>query len=491
MPTESNLTQTLSNIARAAKTRRRHSTSIPPSTLSIPDPPQHTNVTRRNRASVDVYGNLVSEDKRNSVNFEEVKNQIQIEFNGGAHVIVRPNRVVRGQVILRAVERLYGTKLVIKFRAEEVATVRAAELTTDGKSSDRIHKVITTFFRTEYRLWGNDTPAYGHAGWEEIEPGSYEFPFALKFPNVNYPPSIEEPAGFHIRYIWTAQLIGAGLESGIKSSEYYTPYRPLLVCALERECAFKTTVYTKDKSKAVARVEARMLKQCFCPDDPFFMHLRIALVQTDAKIIDVTYRFRKKHEGKMVLVSGTAVHDYVRIITGGRCLVEEPSSQFASDISFTIPTRLVSPSFTTTHTRVHYDISFCVTSEHKGLFKSTQEMEFSVPIAIGNLKHEQMLCVNGLTTIGHYRNNKDAPLFFDHTLEEPPELITDDPNHPEALMTSTPRDEPPNYFSIPTIPPQLEVKEQRKETTLYLSSSAKGSELPEAVMFHNLFDEGW
>lgn len=73
--------------------------------------------------------------------------------------------------------------------------------------------------------------AYGHAAWDEIEPGTYEFPFALKFPNVNYPPSTEEPKGFHIRYIWTAQLTGAGLESGIKSSEYYTPYRPLLVCA--------------------------------------------------------------------------------------------------------------------------------------------------------------------------------------------------------------------------------------------------------------------
>ncbi|RCH80162.1 hypothetical protein CU098_002657, partial [Rhizopus stolonifer] len=332
---------------------------------------------------------------------------------------------------------------------------------------------------------------YGHAGWDEIEPGTYEFPFALKFPNVNYPPSIEEPAGFHIRYIWTAQLIGAGLESGIKSSEYYTPYRPLLVCAKERESSYKTTVYTKDKSKPVAKVEARMLKQCFCPDDPFFMHLRLVLLQTDGKITDVTYRFRKRHEGKMVLVSGTAVHDYVRIITGGRCPIEELSSQFATDIAFTIPTRLVSPSFATTHTRVHYDILFSVTSEHKGLFKSTHEIEFSVPITIGNLKHEQMLCVNGLTSIGNYRTNKELPLFFDHSLEEPPELVTEDPNHPEALMTSTPREEPPNYFSIPTIPPQLEVSGKREETVVYLSSSAKGSDLPEAAMFYNLFDEGW
>lgn len=29
----------------------------------------------------------------------------------------------------------------------------------------------------------NRVVAYGHAGWDEIEPGNYEFPFALK---VNY-----------------------------------------------------------------------------------------------------------------------------------------------------------------------------------------------------------------------------------------------------------------------------------------------------------------
>ncbi|KAG1451051.1 hypothetical protein G6F46_011313 [Rhizopus delemar] len=486
-----NITQTISNIARAATTRRRHSTSIPPTTLPIPEPPQHTNVTRRNRASVDVYGHLLPEDKRNSQLIEEMKNSLHIEFEGGAHVIVRPNRIVRGQVILKAIERLYATKLVIKFRAEEVATVKVNELTGDGKSSDRVHKVITTFFRTEYRLWGNEAPAYGHAGWDEIEPGNYEFPFALKFPNVNYPPSIEEPKGFHIRYIWTAQLIGAGLESGIKSSEYYTPYRPLLVCAKDRETVYKTTVYTKDKLKPVAKVEARLLKQCYCPDDPFFMHLKIVLLQTDAKMTDVTYRFRKMHEGKMILVSGTAVSDYMRIIAGGRCPVDESGSHYATDIAFTIPTRLVSPSFTTTHTRVHYDLLFNVTCETKGLFKTTHEIEFSVPVMIGNLKHEQMLCVNGLTSIGHYRHNKDLPMFFDHNLEEPPELVTNEGDQEEQPLTSTPREEPPNYFSIPTIPPQLELRRQREETVVYLTSSAKGCDLPEATMFYSLFDENW
>lgn len=224
------------------------------------------------------------------------------------------------------------------------------------------------------------------------------------------------------------------------------------------------------------------------------MHLRIVLLQTDSRITDVTYKFRKKHEGKMVLVSGTAVLDHIRIVGSGRCLISEPDSQIATDVAFTIPTRLVSPSFTTTHTRVHYDLQFLLNvSEHRGLFKSTHEVEFAVPIVIGNLKHEQLLRVNGLTSIGYYCNNKELPIFFDPNLEDPPEQfgVTSDPIQQEAQLTSTPREDPPNYFSIPTIPPQLDLRKQREETTVYLTSAAKGVDLPEATVIPNLFDEHW
>lgn len=131
-PLDTNITQTITNIARAATSgRRRHSTSIPPTALPIPDPPQHTNVRHPNRASVDVYGNLVPEDsnatsRRNSQVLEEVKNTLQIEFEGGTQVIVRPNRVVRGKVTLNAVERIYATKLVI--RVSECKSLSTANL---------------------------------------------------------------------------------------------------------------------------------------------------------------------------------------------------------------------------------------------------------------------------------------------------------------------------------------------------------------------------
>jgi hypothetical protein len=40
---------------------------------------------------------------------------------------------------------------------------------------------------------------------------------------------MEEPKGFSIRYVWTAQVDGPALQSGIKSREFVTPYRPIIV----------------------------------------------------------------------------------------------------------------------------------------------------------------------------------------------------------------------------------------------------------------------
>lgn len=40
---------------------------------------------------------------------------------------------------------------------------------------------------------------------------------------------MDEPAGFGVRFIWSAQADGPALQSGVKSKEYITPYRPILV----------------------------------------------------------------------------------------------------------------------------------------------------------------------------------------------------------------------------------------------------------------------
>ncbi|KAI8979985.1 hypothetical protein BDB01DRAFT_251189 [Pilobolus umbonatus] len=342
--------------------------------------------------------------------------------------------------------------------------------------------------------------AYSQCSWDELEPGYYEYPFALKFPNVNYPPSMEEPAGFSIRYIWSAQADGPGLQSGLKSREFITPYRPIIVSVADKEWVYKTTLM-KDKKQALAEVQAKLYKQTFCPDESFVMQLNMITLQSDLKIANIVYRFRKHYEGKMLVQQGTAFRESIRtIVKDNISLSSSYPTQISETISFNVPTRLVSPSFTSRHTRVFYDILFQVSIEYGGLFKTNYLTEFAIPISIANLPSDQLLLIPDLTSIQHYRNSTECPTFFDPVLDEPPaphglpsELIG--PLTAALINPHQPEEQPPSYFSLPELPPQFEIRKERKEKTVFLNRQAKNAyhsiDLPEATIIPGLFDEEW
>lgn len=138
------ITHTIGNLARAATTRHRHSQHLSSTTaLPVPPPPQHTNVSSHphdhattaaantHRLSADYSSsapNHVSHSPSNSASHLDNRrnsavglsavdgpiNNMTIEFDGGTHVIVRPNRIIRGKVVLTAVERLYVTRIRVK-----------------------------------------------------------------------------------------------------------------------------------------------------------------------------------------------------------------------------------------------------------------------------------------------------------------------------------------------------------------------------------------
>jgi hypothetical protein len=234
----------------------------------------------------------------------------------------------------------------------------------------------------------------------------------------------------------------------------------------------------------------------FFLDEPFLMHLKIALTNPDSRITNVHFKFRKHHEGKMLVQRGTAFKEHIRNVIQGQIPIHSSAeSQFEQDVCFDVPTRLVSPSFVSNHTRVHYDITFLVTVEHGGIFKSVNVIDFSIPITIANLPYNQLLRIPGLTSIATYKNSKELPQFFDANLEEPPEQSAL-PSElmgslQAALMTSTPRDDPPNYFSIPTS--NLELRKERKERSVYLTRTGRlqAFDLLEATVIPGLFDESW
>ncbi|CAM0137739.1 hypothetical protein VKS41_000949 [Umbelopsis sp. WA50703] len=419
-----------------------------------------------------------------------------IEFDGGSHVIVRPNRTIRGTVILNATERIYATRIRIKFRAEEIATVKCMEGSGDGRG-ERIHQLTTTFFETDFKLWGNDISAFSQTTWSEIEAGQHTYPFALKFPNVNYPPSLEDPKGFCVRYVWSAQVDGPGLQSGLRSKEYLTPLRPIIVAPPSQEWVYKATLFKERKSTAIAEVQAKLPKQTFCPDEQFTMQLNIGVLASDYKVSSVSYKLRKHHEGKMLVQKGMAFRQYVRQVVTGNVPITSEGNHYSSNLTFDIPTRLVSPSFASRHTRVHYDLQFSILYETGQFFKTSQFSEFTIPIAIANLPYDQLLRIPDLTAIKDYRNSKECPMFFDANLDEPP-MNTGLPSELigplTAALASPPATSPPSYFSLPSLPPQFEIQKERQERTIYTTRVLKGDhsvELGEPVVLSGVMDEDW
>ncbi|KAI8098056.1 uncharacterized protein B0P05DRAFT_576881 [Gilbertella persicaria] len=379
--------------------------------------------------------------------------------------------------------------------------VKVDEGGSDGKG-DWVHEIITTFFESEWKLFGQEASPYSQCAWDELEPGYYEYPFALKVSLVSQcqlSPSMEEPAGFAIRYIWTAQVDGPALQSGLKSREYVTPYRPIIVSIEDKEWVYKTTL--KEKKQALAEVQAKLFKQTYCPDEPFKMQLNMTILHSDSKITNIAYKFRKHHEGKMLVQQGTAFRENVRtIIQDTVSLTSSDLTQLSENIQFDVPTRLVSPSFISRHTRVYYDLYFQVVIEQGHLFKTSYTTEFAIPITIANLPYDQLLRIPDLTAIQHYRDSSECPLFFDPGLDEPPapqglpsELIGP---LTAALMSPNSNDEqPPSYFSLPELPPQFQLRRERKERTVFMTRQARGAyhgaDLTEATIIPGLFDEDW
>ena len=59
----------------------------------------------------------------------------------------------------------------------------------------KFQQTVITLFDTEIMVSGSDQSDNELANWQEIAPGSYTFPFALKVPNVNFPPCIPVSSG--------------------------------------------------------------------------------------------------------------------------------------------------------------------------------------------------------------------------------------------------------------------------------------------------------
>ncbi|KAI7887091.1 hypothetical protein K492DRAFT_139681 [Lichtheimia hyalospora FSU 10163] len=363
---------------------------------------------------------------------------IDIEFDGDTQVIIRPNRVVKGKVVLHAVDRVYLTRIRIKFYAQETAMIKL----DDGLCQ----QATTTFFETEHTVWGDEMKPYAQSPWEEVDAGKHEFPFTLKFPNVNYPPSVDDPPGFSIRYIWCAHADGPAGQINTMSKKCFTPYRPIIAAPPDKDWTFRTTLFKDShgikKQHALAQLVAKFNKQCYCPDELLSMQLTTVPLNSDIKITNITYKFRRHHQGRLTTQRGTAVRQQTHELLDAT--ISAPVSQ-QSSVVFSIPTLMVSPTFSSRHVRTMYDLLLRVTMEETHFLKrsTTFHCECSIPIHIANLPHDEMMRIPDLLSIEQYTQSKLSPFFYGEY-------------EAECNNTSSP---PPGYYS----------GHDRQQHTVYMS----------------------
>ncbi|KAI7864889.1 hypothetical protein BDF14DRAFT_1829930 [Spinellus fusiger] len=445
-----------------------------------------------------VTGSISSKNKTHSPPsppLDTKPTELSIEIEGGHQLIIRPNRIARGCVVLNTTARVYATQIRIKFRAEEMATVKVREPGLESKI-DRIDQITTTYFEVDSKIWGNETSEFSLNPWKTLEPGEHRFEFALKFPNVNYPPSMEEPSGFSIRYIWSAHLDAPSFHPGIRSKCLIVPYRPILCAPVSEEWTYSDIIY-KDRKTPSARVHVTFPQQVYCPDEIVNFVLEVDCIPSDLMATNVIFTLQKHHEGKLLLQKGTAHKTYVRLILHSSVPIANNKGRIHVPIQFQIPTRLVSPSFASRHLRVYYHLVLTLQFENFGsLLKSTHTAELMVPIGIANLPHDHLLRIPELTSVQSYESSREAPLFFDPSLDEPPAQASI-PNELwgslTAALVTPPNTSPPNYFSIPSLPPQL-MRRERVERTVFTSRLVKSgfaSELGEPIVLTNVDDDEW
>lgn len=423
-------------------------------------------------------------------------NKLRIDFEGGSQIIVRPNRVVRGVVNFNVVKPVQASQIRIRFRAEETATAKIRENGLETKI-ERIDQVVTTYFDVDTKVWGTEPSPYLMTPWEIIEQGVHEYPFALKFPNVNFPPSTDDPVGFSIRYIWSAHLDGPAYNPGARSKEYVMPYRPIICAPPTKEWAFTQTTYHMDKKTPIANVKAILPRKAICPDEDVDMELQIDSIPSDLVVSDVSFTLNKVYMGQIQLQRGLARRSRTRKILSGTLAVAGNAGSVKIPVNFHVPTRLVSPSFQSRHICVYYEIVFNLQfTSHGGLLKSSSpSTECSVPIGITNLPHNHLLHIPNLTSVQSYLQSKESPIFFDPFLDEPPTQTSSELlGSLTAALSTPPITSPPNYFSLSDLPAQF-IQKDREEKVLFTSRLIKAGmaqELGDPItVVSETKDHGW
>ncbi|KAF9288423.1 hypothetical protein BGZ68_000299 [Mortierella alpina] len=310
--------------------------------------------------------------------------------------------------------------------AEETALVLGQESNGDSLRQ-KYQQSVVTLFDTDTVVSGLNQKDNELANWQEIAPGSYTFPFALKVPNVNFPPCIPGVEGFSIRYVWTAQVDGP-FESSLASDEIVCQFMPNVLAPKPMEWTYNDTVgvsVTKGSTHQLHKppmgiaLSIKMLQQIYVPGDPLSMATTI-VNNSPNKVAGLDVILRRTVKGTVATSYANLSHqNEVEIMTESVECKVRPGETGQADILTTIPpmSKFYSvPTFESNFLKVYYEL-LCVVRVKRSVFAggdTSYQCAIPVPIATHNIDNP---IISGRTP--RWTKSRMQPYFFDHLWSDP------------------------------------------------------------------------
>ncbi|KAG0249692.1 hypothetical protein BG011_009029 [Mortierella polycephala] len=386
---------------------------------------------------------------------------------GGSTCLLQPNAVVRGHVELKLIKACYASGIRVRLRAEESAIVLNQESNGDSLRQ-KYQQTVITLFDTEVMVSGSSQDDNELANWQEIAPGPYTFPFALKVPNINLPPCIPGLEGFSIRYVWTAHVDGP-FEPSLCSEEVLCQFMPNVLAPKPMEWTYndivgitvgKGSTHQLHKPSGIG-ISIKMCQQVYIPGDPLSMTTTL-VNNTPNKIVGIDIILRRTIKGTMA-ASYANLSNQIQVemmAESVECKVR-PSETSQIDIMTTIPPMGKSysiPTFESNFLKVYYEL-LVVIKVKRSVFSggdTSYQCAIPIPIATHNVDNPT---IAGRTP--RWTKSRMQPYFFEPGWADPvgdlPGPLSNDTTSNTAVAT--------NVISVGAIDPSA-------NTTSLASASA-------------------
>ncbi|KAG0312731.1 hypothetical protein BGZ97_010910 [Linnemannia gamsii] len=290
----------------------------------------------------------------------------------------------------------------------------------------KFQQTVITLFDTEVMVSGSNQGDNELANWQEIAPGSHTFPFALKVPNVNFPPCIPGLDGFSIRYVWKAH-VESPFEPSLSSEEVLCQFMPYVLAPKPLEWTYREVVgavMTKsttqvNKPPTGIDVSIKMHQQVYVPGDPLSMATTL-VNNGQGKVSAIDVVLRRTIKGTMsTSYANLSNQSQTDIMTKTvECKVRAGETGQV-DILTTIPPlgKYYSiPTFESNFLKVYYEL-ICIVKVKRSVFSggdTTYQCAFPIPIATHNIDNP---IITGRTP--RWTKSRLQPYFFESSWVDP------------------------------------------------------------------------